>query len=327
MSLRTKKIYHAILFLLTIVFIVGIFFYIKNNPTFFQQLKNLHPAYLFLLLAVHALGLCLLGLTHRLPLKKHSIDISAKEWYGLSVIAEMFNMILPANGGTGMRMMYLKDKKNLPIRQFLAMNFAMIVTGFTMLGIVGTLYFQYFFTKQDIVFKVLESIFIALALSGIFLLFFSEILGNIFKIKRKYSPKIYLFDTKLTTLATLYWFIFFALYPIKIYLSFLSFDVHIGLQGSFEISLILLVATFFQVMPGNVGIKELATAYISSHYGINLETALLASLIDRGVLLLFLLPVGIYFYWELFLDAIVPKILSKLGQSVARPAQSEQTLP
>lgn len=323
MSSRIKKIYHTTLLILSIVLIVGVIVYIKQSPITIDQLKNLHPGYMIALIVLHALGFWFLGFTQALPLKKHSIEIKTNEWYGLSVVAELFNMILPANGGTGVRMMYLKDKKNLPIRQFLSMNFAVILTGFTMLGIFGSLYFQYVLNKNDEVFKLLESLFIALALSGIMLLVFSEILGKIFKIKRKYSPKIYLFDKKFALKATIVWFAFFALYPLKIYLSFLAIGVHIGASESFEISLILLVASFFQVLPGNIGVKELITAYISSHYGIRFETALLASLIDRGVLLLFLLPVGFYFYWELFLDAAIPNIAIPFF----RPSQSEQTSP
>jgi uncharacterized membrane protein YbhN (UPF0104 family) len=323
MSSRVKKIYHTTLLTLSIVLIVGVIVYIKQSPITIAQLKNLHPIYMVLLIALHALGFWFLGFTQAMPLKKHSIEIKTSEWYGLSVVAELFNMILPANGGTGVRMMYLKDKKNLPIRQFLSMNFAVILTGFTMLGIFGSLYFEYVLNKNDDVFKLLDSLFIALALSGIMLLIFSEILGKVFKIKRKYSPKLYLFDTKFACKATVVWFAFFALYPLKIYLSFLAIGVHIGASESFEISLILLVASFFQVLPGNIGVKELITAYISSHYGIKFETALLASLIDRAVLLLFLLPVGFYFYWELFLDAAVPKI----AISFLRPSQSEQTSP
>lgn len=323
MSSRAKKIYHTSLILLSIILIVGVIVYIKHSSITIAQLKNLHPVYMLALVALHALGFWFLGFTQAMPLKKQNIEIKTREWYGLSVVAELFNMILPANGGTGVRMMYMKDKKNLPIRQFLSMNFAVILTGFTMLGIFGSLYFQYVLNKNDDVFKLLESLFIALALSGILLLVFSEVIGKLFKIKRKYSPKIYLFDSMFALKATLVWFAFFALYPLKIYLSFLAIGVHIGASESFEISLILLVASFFQILPGNMGIKELITAYISSHYGINFETALLASLIDRGVLLLFLLPVGFYFYWELFLDAALPNVAIALF----RPSRSEQTSP
>ncbi len=323
MSSRVKKIYQITLILLSILLIVGVIVYIKKSPITFHQIKNLHPIYMLLLITLHAIGFFFLGYTQVLPLKKHNIDIKPREWYGLSVVAELFNMILPANGGTGVRMMYMKDKKNLPVKQFLSMNFAVILIGFTMLGIFGSLYFQFFLNISDEVFRLLYSLLVALALSGIFLLIFSEITGKLFKIKKKYSPKLYLFDTKFTLQATIVWFSFFALYPLKIYLSFLSIGEHIGANESFEISIILLVASFFQVLPGNIGVKELITTYISSHYGISFETALLASLIDRGVLLIFLLPVGFYFYWELFLDATLPKFVF----GMLRPSQSEQTSP
>ena len=326
MGFRAKKLYHFGLIILSLILIVGLGSFTNRNPLFFQKLNQLHFGYFSLLILFQIAGLALLGLTHRLPLLKHKIDITANEWFGLSVVSEMFNMILPANGGTGVRMMYLKDKKDLPFRQFLAMNFAMIVTGFSMLGIVGTLYFQYVFTRNDNVFKLLESIFIALAFSGILLLICSEIIGKLFKIKKKYSPKIYLFDTKLTFTVTLYWLIFFALYPIKIYLSFLAIGVNVGLTESFEISLILLASYFFQVLPGNLGVREIITAYISTHYGISFETALLASLIDRGTLLIFVMPVGMYFYWKLLLNSITPDFLGVWIKRF-RPVQSEQTSP
>lgn len=326
MGLRAKKIYHSFLILLSVILLVGIISFAKNNPLIFHKLNQLHLGYFLLLVIFQIAGLAILGLTHQLPLMKHKIEIKPQEWFGLSVVSEMFNMILPANGGTGVRMMYLKDKKNLPIRQFLAMNFAMIVTGFSMLGIVGTLYFQYVFTRNDTVFRLLESVFIALAFSGILLLIFSEIFGKIFKFKKKYSPKIYLFDSRLTFTVTLYWLVFFALYPIKIYLSFLAIGVQVGLTESFEISLILLASYFFQVLPGNVGVREIITAYVSTHYGISFETALLASLIDRGTLLIFVMPVGIYFYWKLLLNSITPDFLGSWIKRF-RPIRSEQTSP
>ena len=303
--------------------IVGIITSLKNSSDFLKELSHLDLGLFLVLIFTHAVSFIFLGLTQAMPLKKNNIDLPFKEYYGLLTVSELFNLVLPANGGAAIRMMYLKEKKELPIRQFLSMNFAVLLTGFTMLGIVGTFYFQYILNKNDSVFKLLESIFISLALCGILLLIISEILGRIFKIKRKYSPKIYLLDTKLNFKLTASWMIFFALYPLKIYLSFKAINLSIGFSEAFELSLILLITTFFQILPGNLGIKELVTVYISSRYGISLETALLASLIDRAAMTIYLLPLGIYFYWELLLNAFVPKI----AMLFFRPSRSEQTSP
>lgn len=323
MSSGVKKIYQTTLILLSIILIAGLIIYIKKSSITLDQLKTLHIGHVLILTSLHAIGFFLLGYTQVLPLKKHNINMKTSHWYGLSVVTELFNMILPGNGGTGVRMIYLKDKKKLSIREFLSMNFAVILTGFTMLGFFGSLYFQFFLNKNDEVFTLLHSIFISMTLSGFLLLAFFEIARKLFNIERKYSPKFYVSDTRFILKITLIWFAFFSLYPVKIYLSFLAIGLHIRPIESFEISLILLVASFFQVLPGNIGIKELITAYISSHYGINFEMALLASLVDRAALLLFLAPVGFYFYWNLFLDATLPRFPTGLF----RPSQSEQTSP
>jgi uncharacterized protein (TIRG00374 family) len=150
--------------------------------------------------------------------------------------------------------------------------------------------------------------FIALTVSSFLLIFASELLTKMFKMERKYSPKKYLLDKKIVLVSIGCYLGMFVLYPIKVYLSFKAVGIHIHFIDSFEISLILLASSFFQILPGNIGVKEVATAYIAQEYGIQFETALLASLVDRAILLLFLFPTGAYFYWDLFLDAALPKI-------------------
>ena len=320
MSESTRKFYHSILFILSLALLVGLGFYVQKNSTTFAQLKTIRLEYIFLLVLIHALNYWLLGMTHKLPLKKHQINLKFKEWYGLCMVSELFNMLLPAKGGTGIRMLYLKDKKGLAMREFLSMSFAIVLIGFTFLGFVGWIYCQFFLKKNHVVFTLLESIFVALTVSGILLIFATEAIGKLFKFKRQYSPKLYLKDSKLTSLATLCWIGMFLLYPVKVYLSFIAIGVDLNFADSFEISLILLAASLFQVLPGNIGVKEIVTAYIGKQYGIEFEVALLASLIDRAILLLFLFPVGFYFYWQLFLEATLPKInWAKIGASSLIP--------
>lgn len=322
MSEQTRKLYHSSLLLLSLVLLLGLGLYIQKNSSVFVYLQSLRPDYIFLLLATHALDFYLVGIIQKLPLSKHNITLKFKEWYGLCVTAELFNMLLPAKGGTGIRMLYLKDNKGLAIREFLSMSFAVVMIGFTFLGSVGLLYCHFFLKKNQAMSVLLESVFLALAVSGIALLFFTETAGKIFKFKRRYSPKLYLKDFKLTALTTLAWIGVFLLYPIKVYLAFTAIGIEINFIDSFEISMILLIISLFQVLPGNMGVKEIVTAYIGKQYGIEFEAALLASLIDRVIMLLFLFPMGFYFYWQLFLEASLPKAFR-----VIKLKQSAQTSP
>lgn len=306
MKEQNKKIYHSFLLFLSLAFLIGLGLYVHKNEQAFEKLKSINIGFILALFVIHIFNYILLGLTHKMPLKKNNIFLTFKEWFGLCVVSELFNMLLPAKGGTGIRMLYIKDKKGLSMREFLTMSFAIVLIGFTFLGLVGTFYCQFFLKKNHPVFLIIESIFVSLSVSGLILLFATEALGKIFKFKRKTSPKVYLTDTKLMSLATLCWVGMFLLYPIKIYLSFRAIGIDLNFKDSFEISLILLAASLFQVLPGNIGVKEIITAYIGKQFGLSFETALLASLIDRVIQMLFLLPLGLYFYWQLFLGAALP---------------------
>ena len=308
MTEKSKKIYHFILLTLSVALLIALGFYVKKNSAAFERIKSVNLNLVFLLISIHATNYLLLGTTHFYPLRKHNIFLKFKECYGLCMVSELFNMLLPAKGGTAIRMMYINEKKGLPVKEFLSMGLAVVLTGFSLLGVVGTIYCHFYLQKHNLVFSAMESIFIALTISSFLLIFASELLTRIFKIERKYSPKKYLTDKKIVLVSFLCYLGMFILYPIKVYLSFKAIGIHIHLIDSFEISLILLTSSLFQILPGNIGVKEMATAYIAQQYGIQFETALLASLIDRAILLLFLFPSGAYFYWDLFLDASLPKI-------------------
>lgn len=320
---KNKSIYHRFILILSIALLIGFAYYLKKNSSHFEQIKSLDLSLVFFLVCIHFIHFFLLGVTHFYPLRKHNIFLGFKEWYGLCTISELFNVLLPAKGGTAIRMMYIHDKKGLALRDFLSMGLAVTLAGFSLLGVLGFAYCQFLLKKHNLVFNALESLFIALTISAVILIFTSELFTKIFKKQRKYSLKKYLVDKKLMIVSSLCYLGMFLLYPIKIYLSFKTVGVNIHFFDSFEISLILITSSFFQILPGNIGIKEMATAYVAQQYGIQFEIAFLASLIDRAILLLFLFPFGAYFYWDLFLEGS----LANIRLSFTKPKLEAQTSP
>lgn len=317
---RRKQLFHLSMFTLSFLLLIGLTFYLYKNSANLLKLTTISPIIIMGLLSLHLLNYIFLGLTHKIPLQKHNIFLNLKEWMGLCLSGELLNLLLPAKGGTALRMVYLKENKSLSMRSFLSMGFAVVLTGFSMLGIVGTIYCHFFLKKTHLIFTLIECIFIALSVSGIGLMFMTETISKLFKFKRKVSPKFYLSDWRLTFQCTMLYILMFVIYPFKVYLSFKAIGVDINLIDSFEISLVLLASSLFQVLPGNMGVKELTTAYIASQYGINFEMALLASLVDRAILFLFIFPIGSYFYWDLFLERSLPSIkFANLGTSLLIP--------
>jgi uncharacterized membrane protein YbhN (UPF0104 family) len=320
MSETNKKIYHSLLFLFSFLLFAGLVFYVQKNSTSFEKLKSLDWRFVLVLLVLNMLNFILLGLTHKLPLIKNNIHLPFKEWHGLCMVSELFNLLLPAKGGTGIRMLYLNEHKNLGMREFLSMSFAIVLIGFTFLGVAGLIYCHYFLTKNHVIFSLLQSLFIALTVSGFLLMFMTNLVSRVFRIKRKYSPKTYLKDLKLSSNILILWIGMFVLYPIKIFISFKAIGIELSIFDSLEISLILLATSLFQVLPGNIGVKEIVTAYIGKQYGIEFEVALLASLVDRAVLVLYLFPIGFYSYWNLFLEMRFAQInWAKIGASSLIP--------
>lgn len=306
----SKKVYQSLVFISLAAGLVSLSLYLNKNIQLLNQFKHLTISTLFILLMMNLLNFYLLGLTQKLPINKHDIKLSFKEWFGLCLSSELLNNFLPAKSGTALRMMYLKNTKSLPIKTFLSMGFAIVFASFTLLGIFGTIYAHFYLIKKDTIFEIVECVFISLSISGVLLLFFGELISKFFKFKRQINPKFYLTDIRLISKCTILYWAIFILYPVKTYFTFKAIGISIPFIQSFEISLILILATLFQVVPGNLGIKELLFAYISSKYGIHFETALLASILDRFIMYLFLIPSGIYFYWNIHLKSnllIVPR--------------------
>lgn len=296
----SQKNKHTFMVLFSLALLLGLVFYIKHNADQILQLRKVALIYIFTIASLHMLNFLFLGLSHALPLKKHNIQLSFKEWFGLCLTSELFNIFLPAKGGTAIRIFYLKQNYNFSLNTFLTMAFSIVVTSFTLLGLVGTIYCHFFLNKSELFFALFESVCISLTVSGFLLITMNESISKFFKLQRKISSFFYFRDFKLISKCTLIYLLIFALYPIKIYLSFKAIGEPIQFKDSLEIGLVVLIVSIFEVLPGNIGIKELATAYVSTHYGINFETALIASLLDRAILFIFLLPVGTYFYSDLF---------------------------
>ena len=296
-----KTLYHFFLLFLSLALLVGLAVYVYRNGESFERLKQIDLSIIALLIGFHVVNYLLLGITHAYPLSKYGVYLKFKDWYGLATISEMFNYLLPARGGSAIRLLYLHDKYHISKRELLSMGLAVVMTGFLMLGIFGAIYCHLFLSHINPLFYALEILYVGVTVSSLIFVFASDFVISLLKMDAKYSPKKYLVDKKIMGVSSLCYLGMLLINPIKIYLSFKAIGIDLGLTETIEMSLILLASSFFQVVPGNIGVKEMATAYIGKQYGIQFETALLASLIDRSIMMLFLFPVGFYSYWSLML--------------------------
>lgn len=302
--MQNKRIFHWIKLALTVILLVGLYNFFQNKEQAFERLYSIEAKFIVGLVLAHITNYLLLGIIYNSPLKKISINLKFNQWFGLAATSNLFNLVLPAKGGTALRWLYLKENLNLGTRRFIGMNFYATIIGMIVMGVFG-LGFAYFATTNDAsFFQDIQSAFWFLTIVGFGLLFFPHKKIKIFKAMQHLDKEIQCPSVFITT--AICFFGITLLYPVKTYLSFSAMGLDVGLIQSLEISMIILLISIVPVLPGNIGIKELATAYIASQYNISPEVAVLATLTERATLYSFLVPCGLIYYANLFVQSALP---------------------
>lgn len=302
MSITSKRFYNFFLVILGPLALAFVVSYFVKMDSSLLKLKSFHSLFFISLILLQLLHLQILCLIQKAPLLKSNISLKFKEWFGLCVLGEFFNQILPAKSGSGLRMLYIHDKTGLKIREILSMSLAMCLIGFTLAGMLIYFFINIFKNTNNQLFPIYESLAFSLMFSGVILLLVQAFILKIRKRKNTYSPLKYLSDYKILLNLLFGWGFIFCLYPLKIYLAFNTLGISLLTYQVFELSLVLLLTSMVHIIPGNLGIKEVLIAYLASRYGISYEEALLICLLERFSLFIILFPMGLYYYWELFFD-------------------------
>jgi uncharacterized membrane protein YbhN (UPF0104 family) len=303
MNKNFKKIYHQAIGALSVIVVIFLCIYIYRHHDLLIRLKQVDVKIIIYFTIAHFFNYLFLGLSHKFPLKKIGVRLSFKEWFGLATSTELFNILLPAKGGTALRLMYLNEKKHVEFKDLILISLFTVLLGMLILSIIGILYHGIFLTSNAVIFKYLLWYFYGCLLVVVFVYtFFDSIITKFKKIKLNYHLFHFLKDKKLLLQMGSVYLGIFLLYPLKVKLSFSALGVAIGYKDTIELSFTLLITSFYQLLPGNLGFKEVVTGYMATQYGIPFEMAVLVSLMDRAILLIFLFPVGYSYYLNLYLD-------------------------
>lgn len=280
MTIKKIKLYSSF------VLFIGMSFFIYKNYAKFSNQIQFNLFYLLPLIAAHLTNTLLLGYIYKTPLKKLDIDLSANEWFGMTAFSNLFNIFLPAKGGTLLRWLYLKNKHNLQTKTFIHKNIFATVVGMFAMGSFGLVFLSFYF-QNTILHQLLIAIFSLKIIFGFFLTL--KYKGNNF-----YSNKVVL-------KVFLSFFLISTLYLVRLYFSTKAIGVSLSFIQLTEFSSIMLLVSLIPVLPGNLGIKELALGHISTHYGLSMEVGIIIGMIDRIALWSFIIPTGLYYYLNEFI--------------------------
>lgn len=296
LNLKTLRI------LLSILLFTGLIIFITNKSDLIEILGHTKWYYLMAIGFTYFLNYFFVGNIYHYPLKKLNIHLHFHQWFGLTNLTSLLNLILPAKGGTAFRWFYMREFYELPTSTFFSINLFGTAIGMITIGYIGLILNLLLPGLRHTLILSMNSMFWFLLISGI-----SIFLG----LSRFHSKRIKIFNkvpeeikgAKVFLAIVLSFAIIVILYPIRTYLSFKSLGIELSAQQGMEISLISLILSVVPILPGNLGIKEIAFAYLAKRYGISAEIAILSSLIDRFGLYLFIMPTGIAAYFSVFLKS------------------------
>lgn len=94
-TFKNKSI--SLIILISLIVWAGI--YVKNHIGEFGIIFSLSLKYLGILLFLSLLEIFLVGLLTKIITKSFRIDLTSREWFGLSVVTRLGNYLLPFKGG------------------------------------------------------------------------------------------------------------------------------------------------------------------------------------------------------------------------------------
>lgn len=287
-----------------IVLIGGIFLFFNRH--ILEQFKNLRLTEILLPLAACLVAFFFLSLGFKFLLQIFHIDLSFKEWFGLTICNIMFNYYLPAKGGSMAKAYYLNKKFDFKYSYYISLLSGSFMISLALTSLLGlSAVFSISIFRGRLVFPLV--LFFLFILVCIVLIFFIAKFLLKFKFRFKMRKLTRILENLRNGLThfsnnrklTLYFSLCTALYFItmagRLYLSFKALDVQIDFIEIVIVRALTELSLFVSLVPGNLGLKEGVIIFSSGMFDITSHQAAAAALLDRAVSMIIIFGFGFFF--------------------------------
>ena len=300
MSVRFKKTLSLIIFLAIIAFFI---YYIRTHWSEFRQLRVVSWWALMGTFILVPLSFYIQGLILKIVVEPFGIYLKFKEYFGLLAITLMGNFLIPF-GGLGFRAIYLRKIYKFSYADFITtliavwvINFLIYTTG----GLVGLLLLRYraniFDWKLAIIFLIVlvGSVIILLPLrlprmKNRLVVFINHSLGRWRKLFKK--PGLIRNLIYLTVIQ-------FFITTLIFYFCYQVYGFRVNFADTFLPNCLGLYSFFVRLVPGNIGIFELAVVYPSKVLGLTIAQGLSVSAVNRLANIVWTFALGLIFSYIL----------------------------
>ena len=226
--------------------------------------------------------------TLSIPFKLMLVDsISMRSIFGLSLISNFFNLIIPLRGGTLIRASILKNKYGVTIRKYSSISLLLSICSIFILGNLSLLVISNTTLRESSYNASLNIAAILLSSSSFIFLISSKWIS--LKIKKNYLIDVFSFKNILITILT--YLVAVSLYILRYILIFKVFNIELEIFSIATITVLHLAAGLFSILPGNLGLKELSFVGITSLFEVPASISLVMISFDR-ILQVILLSFG-----------------------------------
>ncbi|HUT70499.1 MAG TPA: lysylphosphatidylglycerol synthase transmembrane domain-containing protein [Desulfatiglandales bacterium] len=284
-------------------FVVWIILYIRGHGSEFGDILNLSLMLVAALCFVLLIDSIVLGLFTKVLMQYLNIRLKFNEWYGLSLVSNLWNYIIPFQGGAGARAIYLKKVHNFAIPHFLGTMLALYFISFFVNAVIGLfcilyIHLQYHYTNM-IVFYFFAVVFVTTSLLMLFspkvpefknwlLKKISEVINAWYGIRRHRALVL-----RLVLIILLH-----AVFELlTVYYGFKAYGVSLSFFKCLLLSTLLAFSVLIKITPGSLGITEGIIVFGAQIFGIPPAQSLLAAGLIRVVNLVLIFTLGpIYNY-------------------------------
>jgi len=260
--------------LILIATISAFVYYFATHPEVRQQLAQIPPFTLLVLLLLYLLSVLVLGLTFNATLRLCRLSLNISETALLTAYSSVINFFGPLQSGPAFRAVYLKQKYRLSVTQY---SLATIV------------YYIFFGTFSGL-----------FLLSGILGWWLIALIGGLligaYLISRhpKVAPRV-----KLLALGNWYYLAAATLAQVLVVALIYYIELN-SVSPGIEVSQALIytgaanLALFVSITPGAIGFREAFLLFTQNLHNVDASTIVAASIIDRAMYIVLMLILGLF---------------------------------
>ena len=266
-----KKHLRTALALVIVALTIAIFiYYVHKHPDTIKRLGDISPLVLVALLGVYALSFLAYVAITRYSLQLFDKTLSKQENLLFNAYSSLINFFGPGQSGPAFRAIYLKKRHNLSLKRY-------ALTGLIYYGFFAVVSVGMAFAGSRPWWQTTLVMFVTMAVSIWFIRRYRNKLGNATKVNMRLAGLI-----GLMTAAQIIMQVFIFAIELRSISGGISWGQVISYTGVANLAL------FASITPGGIGIREAFLLFSEQLHHIGSATVVAASVVDRGVYLLFL---------------------------------------